>query len=325
MKLYSCNQPETSLNAAFSRVPTGTYPWDFPSFSLFYPSAYASGIPENDTTFCEIITPGGLDNPLKLLIFLHGFSANDHKMDHYHYFIHHMVRKGYTCAFLHLPYHLHRTPQNAKSGQSLIYFDDVQTLYFFHQSVVDIRRLIDIMEGKNLKEIHICGLSMGSMVSVLAMAHEPRIEKGVLLIGGGHWQELHWNGILRFVLKGNCVKGGQIDRNQCKRYYAQFPDFLIQLKKLQPDFVDLNHLGPLDQYVAKKCFLCDPLAFAHRIDSCKVLMLNATFDFYFSRQSTRRLWEELGKPEILWPANFHSGKIITDSHVLQKINHFLNA
>ncbi len=322
MKLYSYNN-EKKLGYSIKQAEAGAYPWEFPSYYLAFRSPHDSGITKNDSAFCEIITPQGLDKPLKLLIFLHGFSTKRTKMENYYHFINSIAAKGYTCALLNLPFHLSRTPDNSCSGEDLIYFDDMQTLEFFHQCVVDTRRLIDIMQNYKLDRIYICGLSMGSMVSVLAMAHEPRIQKGILLIGGGHWEELHWNGILRFILKGNCADEGKIDRKRCHAYYSSFPVFLKHLKKTAPGTIDTNNLGPLDVHLAKKCFLCDPISFAHRISRERILMVNARFDLYFSKRSTLNLWKELGMPQIHWLCNFHSSKIITDESVKEIIYNFL--
>lgn len=321
MELYTYSQKKLPYRLRPSK--NGSHPWSHPTFTLTFKSPYASGCLENDSAFCRLITPQGLGRPLKLLIFLHGFSTSRKKMENYLYFIDRMARQGYTCAFLNLPYHLKRTPKGSKSGRELIYFDDEKTLRYFHQCVVDIKRLIDIMENFCLEDINICGLSMGSMVSVLAMAHEPRIEKGILLIGGGNWKEIHWHGILRFILKGNCSDHGKTDKARCQDHYSLFPRFLEELKKSPPKPIDTDDPGQLGKYLSKKCFLCDPLAFAHRIGTERILMVNARFDVYFSKKSTLALWEQLGKPEIYWLRDFHSNRILTRKTVYQKIIQFL--
>ncbi|MDZ7836647.1 MAG: hypothetical protein U5N58_01195 [Actinomycetota bacterium] len=89
------------------------------------------------------------------------------------------------------------------------------------------------------------------------------------------------------------------------------------------DHIDTEKLKSASPDLVKMCFLCDPLAFAHRLDPEQILMINARFDFYFSRKSTLMLHKELGQPEIHWMANFHSSKIIADSRVVNKIFFFL--
>ncbi|MCG9479328.1 MAG: lysophospholipase [Actinomycetia bacterium] len=325
MKLYDYNQQDSGLTFDLKETrPTPGIPDAF-TYKLQYRSPYVTGNKLNDRVYCEIYSPDRLQQPSRLLIFLHGFSTRKNKMDNYYHFIKQAVNHGYTCAFPNLPLHLNRAPEDSQSGKELIYYDDLDTMEYFHQCVVDIRRLIDIMHNWPVTTIHICGLSMGSIVSVLTMAHEPRIDKGVLLIGGAHWEQIHWNGILRFVLKGNCADHGKINRSKCHSYYSHFPAFLKQFKASGNGDIDTEKLKSDSPDLAKMCFLCDPLAFAHRLDPQQILMINARFDFYFSRKSTLMLHKELGQPEIHWMANFHSSKILTDSRVINKIFSFFKS
>ena len=141
-----------------------------------------------------------------MLIFLHGFSTKDEKLKNYYRFINNILNIDTACLFINLPFHLNRSPQSEASGNSIIYFDDVDTLLFFHQCVVDVRKAIDIVEKIiSPDEINICGISLGSIVSVISMAVDKRISKGIFLLGGGNWKEIHWNGISRYILKGNCA------------------------------------------------------------------------------------------------------------------------
>lgn len=325
MKLYSYNHQDKKLNYKLEG------PLDCPQVPgalmhvLTFTSPYHSGNPLNDRAYCELFSAEPLDHRAKLLIFLHGFSTQKTKMQNYYYFIKEAVKRGYSCAFLNLPLHLNRSEDQSGSSRDLIYYDDVDTLKYFHQCVVDIKRLMDIAELEKwpLGSIHICGLSMGSMISVLAMAHDQRIEKGILLIGGGHWEQIHWKGILRFILKGDCADDGRISRDKCHHYYSTFPAFLQKLKQANPDHIDTKDLDWLSPDLSKMCFLCDPLAFAHRIGPERVLMINAKYDLYFSRKSTLMLHRQLGYPQIHWLAAFHSSRVLTQSKVLDKIFEFL--
>lgn len=90
-------------------------------------------------------------------------------------------------------------------------------------------------------------------------------------------------GTPRFVLKGNCADSGTINRNKCHEYYANYFDFLDSLKKRKKhDFLadsDINN--PDGGLCTKKCYLCDPLTFAHMINHEDVIMLNSNFDWNF--------------------------------------------
>lgn len=307
-------------------------------YRLTYRSPYPTGIEVNDRVYAQLFLneskikkdkPGLKKN--HILILIHGFSSKKENMDNYYRFIDKMNENNVSCAFINLPFHLNRTPEGEKSGERIIYFNDVETLQLFHQSVVDVKRLIDILTKiLAFNKIYICGISLGSMVSLITMANDNRISKGIFIIGGGNWEEIHWKGILRLILKGNCTCGekkykDKTNREACRDIYSSFPIFLKKIKEIKGNKIrmDLKDLPDLKKVTTKMCFLCDPLAFAYRIKPEQVLMINSKFDFYFSRESTEQLWEELGKPEILWLNKMHSSKILTDKKIIKEIKDFL--
>ncbi|MCL4415158.1 MAG: alpha/beta hydrolase [Actinobacteria bacterium] len=325
MKLYSyANDIKTNLKIrevmAFPDI--GKPPVGFKKYILEYDSPYRTGIKENDSVYAELF----LGKNDKLLVFVHGFAANQKKIVNYNSFIYNLVNKGFNCAFINLPFHLNRAPGVELSGQRLISYDDKETLLFFHQSVVDIRKLIDIsLDLLPLKKIIICGVSLGTMVSVISMSCDSRISKGIFLIGGGNWNEIHWKGFLRFLLKGNCSQEGFITKEKCSQYYTRFPDFLKDFKEIKIEDLtwDLENYPELKQKVQKMCFLCDPVAFANKINPENVLMINSRFDHYFSKKSTKELWEALGKPRIYWFNRLHTSKLILNPRIFEKIYEFI--
>jgi hypothetical protein len=302
-------------------------------YYLTFSSPYHTGIKQNDLVHVElrgkeIISQSGIksNNIEGIVILVHGFASRNEKMQRYYHFSDSIIEKGMTCAIISLPYHLERTPPGEISGDRLITFDDLQTLKFFHQAVVDIRKLIDILEKIYMHSgIYICGTSLGCMVSTIAMAFDDRISKGSLLICGGNWEEIHWKGILRFILKGNCAGEENSDRRSvCRKAYSQFPLFLEEIKKVNKSELSfgLENLKELKKVTPKSCFLCDPMAYAHMINTNKVIMINCRLDFYFSRKSIRYLWKELGKPEIIWSGFMHSSNILKKDRLINIIYDF---
>jgi hypothetical protein len=71
------------------------------------------------------------------------------------------------------------------------------------------------------------------------------------------------------------------------------------------------------------CFLCDPAAFANRINPENVIMINSRFDHLFSKKSTKELWEALGKPQAHWFNKLHTSKMILNPRVFEKIYEFI--
>ena len=319
------------------------------AYSLSFKSPYGSNSEINDNVYAELFfkkefftkspdekSPGSkkseeeyfkyYNKNIPILIFLHGFSTKNEKLDNYYKFINNILGFGMSCLFINLPFHLNRKPSGETSGSRIIYFDDTDTLLFFHQCVVDIRKAIDIIEKTiSPEEINICGISLGSIVSVISMAVDKRINKGVLLVGGGNWEEIHWGGISRFILKGNCAGSEIVSRKKCGIFYSNFPEFLEKAKSLDPGSftIEINDNENLKKLCTKKCYLCDPMLFAHKINPQKVLMLNSRMDHYFSKKSSRMLWEELGKPEIHWFNYLHFSGILNKKLILKNIALFL--
>jgi len=305
-------------------------------------SPFTSGIQRNDRVLCSLfieknsmgnndISPQNIKNSLKsktnLIVLIHGFLTNKEKLSNYYKFIKETVDKGNSCLFMNLPFHLERTPYNEISGKRLVYFNDKDTLLFFHQCIVDLRKAIDIMEELiNPSSIKVCGISLGCMVSVILMAVEKRISKGVLLLGGGYWEDIHWRGIMRFVLKGNCADTGKINRNKCHEYYSNYFSFLQDFKTIGHDniSIDLNDYSDSTNLCTKKCYLCDPLTFAHLIEPKNIIMINSKIDHFFTRKSSVLLWKELGKPRIYWFLYPHLASILNNKKVHNLIMDFFN-
>lgn len=291
---------------------------------LSYPSPFITSIAENDLVHAELFMNHNKNNTL--LILLHGFSSKLHRLRNYYDFIASALNQGINCAFLNMPFHLQRTPAGEISGERLIYFDDIHTLEFYHQAVVDTKRLIDIVQDSfGFKRIILCGFSLGSMVSTISIATDCRINKGILVFGGGNWFEIHWNSTLAYILKGNCMQDGEITKEKCSLIYKDFPDFLKEFKTTDMELIDfeLSKTGSLKDKTTRKCFLCDPLAFGHKISPEKILILGSKLDHFFTKNSVIQLHNEIGNPEIHWFNRIHSSAILADNHAKTYIFDFI--
>jgi hypothetical protein len=327
MGLYEYNKKPVvsgSYSISLSEAMQGIMVYD-----LSFPSPCATDIKENDTVHARIFQKDEGSGVMpkaseEMLILVHGFATRN--LENYNDFASSMAEKGMAVIFINLPLHLKRTPAGESSGKRLIGFDDIQTLDFFHQAVVDIRRLIDIgLAILKPERIYLCGISMGCMVSALAAAFDERIDRACLLIGGGNWEEIHWKGILRYILKGDCSKNStEKKRTECRKAYREFPAFLEEFKKTGKNGLTagLEGLDSLKDVTPKACFLCDPMAFGHMIDPRKILMINSRLDIYFSRRSSQYLWKELGRPQIIWVNKLHSSKILRNMELQETISGF---
>lgn len=349
MELYKYKNGTLKFNIKYSPPDEKEVSENILKYVLTFKSPYESPSDINNSVYCELFLKKDFfipyleflsikDNNLNsvdfrffnkeipFLILLHGFSTRNEKLKHYYKFIYNILNQNIACIFINLPFHLNRKPPEEISGGRLIYYDDIETLLFFHQCVVDVRKCADIIENIfSPKEINICGVSLGSMVSVITMAVENKLKKGIFIVSGGNWEEIHWNGILRYVLKGNCAGNEMITREKCRKYYSNFPVFIKKVKSVNQNIftTEVSDNPELNNLCTRKCYLCDPLTFAHKINPDNVLMINSRLDHYFSRKSTSSLWEELGKPEIHWYNYPHFSGIINRKEIFKTITEFL--
>jgi esterase/lipase len=174
-------------------------------------------------------------------------------------------------------------------------------------------------------KISICGLSLGGMISVAAMAWEKRIEKGTLIQCGGNWDTIYWNSLVRILMHGCFIDREKIKREQAREFYLPIHEFIKKYKSIDPENIDyeLSEYSTLSSYRQKTWFLSDPLTFAHKINPKNVIMINAKFDILFCRDSTLQLWNELGKPKIYWFNDIHTSAVLNNKKVLKLIFNFL--
>lgn len=313
-------------------------------FILQFNSPYKTKIKENDSVYTELFLTGenkdyqmkkteNTKGVEKIIILLHGFNSNLTNLRNYYYFINKALSNNYSCLFINLPFHLNRTPPGEKSGERLIHNKDMETLLFFHQSVLDVKKGIDITteflkQKYELKKIDfsICGISLGGMVSIITMAWENRIKKGIFLQCGGNWDQIYWNSLVRVIMRGCFIDKEKIKREQANKFYSVIFEFMDKYKKINPEKIDtgLKQYPSLNSYPQKTWFLSDPLLFAHKIKPENIIMINSKFDFLFCRESTNQLWKELSRPVIYWLNNFHTSSVLSNYKVLRLIFNFLD-
>jgi len=317
-------------------------------YIIQFDSAFKTGVKENDRVYTDLFLPekssfmlskntgknkdslpsisGGTDT-IKTIILLHGFSGRQDRLQNYYHFIKKATHNNYAVLFMHLPFHLRRTPSGEKSGQRIITGKDTETLNFFNQSVLDIKKAMDILERLFLSHVtfFICGVSLGGMIATIAAAWEPFLKKAILIQCGGNWDEIYWNSAIRVIFRGNFIIREKIKRETAKKFYSVHPEFLKKYKKIKPEEIDyeLSCYPELSSYTQKTWFLSDPLTFAHKIGPERALMINSKYDLLFCRKSTELLHNEMGKPQICWLNDFHSTRALRRDTLLKIIFDFI--
>jgi dienelactone hydrolase len=141
----------------------------------------------------------------------------------------------------------------------------------FVSTVIDIRRVVDWAQTQpdvDPQRIALIGFSMGALVASVAMANEPRLAAGVLVMGGADPHD---------VLA------------TCDQEIARGREHVLE------------HLGwSLDKYrteLAKALAGINPARFAGMVDPRRVLIIEAAADSCMPRTSRERLWRAMGRPE----------------------------
>ncbi len=165
---------------------------------------------------------------------------------------------------------------------------DSEFFYFIKKSVSEIRGIIDFCQDKyKCKKVYLIGASLGGIISTIVSAIDERIEKIVLLVSGGDFENITWRGLLRFTLRKDC------SRRTCHNLHQIY-------KKL----LKWNLYQDIEK-LPRKCFIYDPLLFAPLLGDKKVLMINGLFDLIIPFFSVIELKEKIKNAEIIWYPGTH--------------------
>ena len=180
------------------------------------------------------------------------------------------------ACYIDLPYQRHR-----KTEKDLLNsFDDgIFTFNFFRQGALDIIKTVTILQNLGYKEISIIGISLGSMFSIMSMALDKRIKKGVFILSGGDYSIITWKSPIMYKVREG-YKKRNITRKSCLESRTLLNPFVNSVKKGSVPFNIKSNII---------CLYFDPLSFAPLIEPERVLMINGLFDFIIPRQATIRL------------------------------------
>ena len=118
-----------------------------------------------------------------------------------------LARFGVSALRLSLPYHDVRMPPELKRADYIVSANVVRTLQSCRQAVLDARRAVDWLSAQGFERIGILGTSLGSCLSLLTTAHEPRIRVAALNHVSPWFADVVWRGLstrhVRESLDGN--------------------------------------------------------------------------------------------------------------------------
>lgn len=105
------------------------------------------------------------------------------------------ARFGLTAVRLSLPYHEARRPRDLTRADYIVSSNIGRTLHANRQAVLDARGVVNWLETQGYERIGIMGTSLGSCLSMLTMAHDPRIRAGAFNHVSPYFADVVWRGL----------------------------------------------------------------------------------------------------------------------------------
>lgn len=104
-------------------------------------------------------------------------------------------RFGMSALRLTLPYHDARRPAELNRADYIVSANIGRTMQACRQAVMDARRAIGWLAGQGYDRIGILGTSLGSCLSLLTAAHEPRVRAQALNHISPYFADVVWRGL----------------------------------------------------------------------------------------------------------------------------------
>jgi len=240
-------------------------------YSLTFPSPVTTATPENNTVWAEYYRPKG-KGPFPGVLVL-DILAGDQKLSRN--VARHLAQNGVAALFVQMAYY---GPRRVATGPRLLSLNIEHTMKAIGQTVLDCRCAAAWLAARpeiDPKQLGILGTSLGSFMSALTAAMEPRLNRVVLLLGGGGLVNAYW------------------DHPKAKPYLPAM------------EFLGLNK-----EKLRKMIAPADPLTYAELLGKKKLLMIAASRDDVVPPSAAKQLWEATGKQQIIWLDSTHVGAAI---------------
>jgi dienelactone hydrolase len=227
-----------------------------------FPSPVVTADAENNTVHAEYFRPEGPGRRPAVIV-LHILGA-DFALSRY--LAARLADRGVAALFVKLPYYGERRP--AGGTKRFLSADIDRSVGSMRQGVLDVRRAAAWLASRSEVDpakLGVTGISLGGIVSSLAAAADPTLNRAALLLSGGGLADILWT-----MPEGRAYKA-----------------LWIAAGKTKDDLVKLTE--PFD-----------PLTYAHRLKGKRLLMMDGNVDEVIPPASARALWEAAGRPPIRW-------------------------
>lgn len=252
-----------------------------------FPSAVKSGLKENDTVRISYYRPRGKGAPTAAkpghaVLILHHLGGG-HEAEEV--FAAYLATNGIAAATMRFPFYGKRRPEGFKKQ---ILRADPRTLgTFIRQAVADVRRASDVLRSlpeTRKDRIGLAGVSLGAVIGSLACGIDARFHRVSLILGGGRLDQILTSDAPEVTGIREWLESRKVDRKTLRSW--------------------------LDG--------CEPCHYAHRVETRRILMLNAWNDEIIPRRSTLALHKAFGEPKIHWYQTGHYGAALHIFNILRR-------
>ena len=254
-------------------------------YDLKFPSPVVSETPENNTVVCEYYRPGTVGRfPGVIVLDILGGDQTLGRMQASLF-----AQNGIGALFVQMAYYGPRRP--AGSRLRLVSTDLEHSLGAVRQTVLDVRRAAAWLAARpeiDAERLGICGTSLGSFMGSLTAEMEPRLKRVAIVLGGGGLVDAFYD-----HPRANAIRT------------------LYEV------------MGGSKEKLQARLEIIDPLTRAGNLKDRQIIMIGAARDDIVPPAATRRLWEALGQPRILWYDSTHTGAALYLMPALKEvIQHF---
>lgn len=277
-------------------------------YSVDFPVAKPTRYKENNTVYGEYFRPN-TDGKVPLVILSHGWG--DRSVFPCKLLARALAKRGIASFVLYLVFHSSRLPDVIRNRLPDLTAEEWFSVY--QMSVVDVRQIIDwayTTEGISEEHIAVMGLSLGGIISAIAMGVDRRIKAGILMVMGGNSEKMVQMSRVRAFVKR--YKRSEAEYNEIQKCYTQY-------------LAEVTEKGLENVTPARESFLTDPMTFAHLLQRRPLLMINALWDEFIPKEATLDFWEACGKPSILWYPATHSSIWLWYPLILKQTTGFIKS
>ncbi len=253
-----------------------------------FPSAFVSGVPNNDTVHLSAFLPEDRPGPYPAVIVLHYLGADDLRPTRL--LAEELNERGIAAVLLALPYHIQRTPPGARSGEMALSGDPARIRDVVVQSVLDVRRSLDFLAARpeiDGKSVGIAGISLGAVIASLAYSADCRLQRAAIVLGGADLAHILWHSSLTGPTREAMRRRG------------------LDLDALRRELADVEPLNRASSRTDGRAFL-----------------VGARFDTVIPAEDVRKLAEALPNATTLWLDTGHYGGVFVQRRVARTVASF---